>query len=230
MQQLARKIVQRLEVNASSQVWIALTNPDLDAAVRSILQVSGAKVVEPESDDCNGAVLEVDSMDAALVPEALIEQMARIEAGARVVVVVHEAKVSPSLEAYAERQGRRMGLVGCSGLAAGDQLVIRGERRARPRGAQLRELRGLGHSVDPSVLVGRGGLTDEVMAAAETALQRHGLVKVKLTPQCNLEKGEAARALAWGTGGDLVQRIGKTALLWRRDVPLDPPGKQSGRR
>ena len=68
------------------------------------------------------------------------------------------------------------------------------------------------------------------MAAAETALQRHGLVKVKLTPQCKLEKGEAARALAWGTGGDLVQRIGKTALLWRRDVPLDPPGKQSGRR
>ena len=230
MQQLGRKIVQRLEVDAGSRVWLSIQDSALDETVRSILQVSGAQFVEPESEELNSAVLEAQSVDAALVPEELVESLERIAAGTCVLVVLNEANVVPSIEAYAERQGRRMGLFHCSGVVVDDQVVIRGERRARPRGAQLRELRGLGHGIDPSVLVGRGGLTDEVMLAAEQALARHGLMKVKLTPQCNLEKGEAARALAWGAGGDLVQRIGKTALLWRRDVRLDPPSKQRGRR
>lgn len=230
MQQLARKIVQNLQVTPTSQVWLELEDEALDAAIRSILQVSGAQVVDSDADGLTAAVIETRTVDAALIPEALVDSLERVAPGARVLVVLGEADVSPSIEAYSTRQGRRLGLQRCSGVIQEERVILRGERRQRPRGAQLRELRGLGHSIDASVLVGRGGLTDEVMAAAEAALQRHGIVKVKLTPQCKLEKGEAARALAWGTGGDLVQRIGKTALLWRRDVPLDPPAKQRGRR
>lgn len=230
MQQLGRKIVQRLEVDPGTRVWLVLKDAALDEAVRSILQVSGAQVVEPDSEELNAAALQVESLAPALVPEELVGHLERIPAGTCVLVVVGEIDVSCSTEAYAERQGRRLGLFHCSGVVVDEHIVIRGERRDRARGAKLRELRGMGHSIEPSVLVGRGGLTDEVMTAAEQALGRHGIVKVKLTPQCSLEKGAAAKALAWGTGGDLVQRIGKTALLWRRDVRLAPPGKKSGRR
>ena len=230
MQQLGRKIVQRLEVDPGTRVWLSFKDPALDEAVRAILQVSGAQVVEPDSEELNSAALQTQSLSAALVPDELIDELERVPAGTCVLVVTNEAEMTTSLEVYAERQGRRLGLFHCSGVIVGEQVVIRGERRERPRGAKLRELRGMGHSIDPSVLVGRGGLTDEVMSAAEQALARHGLVKVKLTPQCSLEKREAARSIAWGIGGDLVQRIGKTALVWRRDVRLDPPGKQRGRR
>lgn len=230
MQQLGRKIVQRLEVDPGTRVWLAFSDPALDEAVRAILQVSGAQVVPPDSEELNAAVFQVESLGQALLPEELVESLVGVPAGTCVLVVVGDAEPRPSLEAWAERQGRRLGLFHSSGVIVDGHVVIRGERRERPRGAQLRELRGMGHSIDPSVLVGRAGLTDEVMSAAEQALARHGLVKVKLTPQCNLPKGEAALAIAWGIGGDLVQRIGKTALVWRRDVRLDPPGKQRGRR
>ena len=69
----------------------------------------------------------------------------------------------------------------------------------------------------------RHGLTAEIVAATRSALERHGLVKAKMTPQCELDKEVVARDLAWATGAKLIQRIGKTAILFRPDIKLDPP-------
>ena len=76
------------------------------------------------------------------------------------------------------------------------------------------------------ILIGRSGLTRSIVEATLSAVERHGLIKVKLTPQSTEDKDEAAQALAWATGSHLVQRVGKTALLYREDVTLDPPSKR----
>jgi RNA-binding protein len=230
MQNLARRIVQRLDVDAQTHLWLAVDDEALATTLGSILAASGATLLEAPVAELSAAVLETETLEPRLLPESLTEALVQIPADARVVCLVRARAAGTSVEAYAEAQGRRLGLVHTSGLDVEQGTLLRGTRRAKPKGAQLRELRGIGHGIDPSVLVGRGGLTDEVLEAAAAAVARHGLVKVKLTPQCSLDKREAAKALAWATGSDLVQRVGKTALLWRRDVNLEPPSKQKGRR
>ena len=48
------------------------------------------------------------------------------------------------------------------------------------KGSQLQHLRGLAHHLDPIVHVGKGGVSDTVVEAANVALTDHELVKVRL--------------------------------------------------
>jgi len=83
------------------------------------------------------------------------------------------------------------------------------------KGRQKRYLRGLGHHLDHLIIVGREGLTDNLVAACNEAILAHELVKIKLGQNCPLAKKDAAEALAEETGSHLVQLIGKTVLLYR---------------
>ena len=87
-------------------------------------------------------------------------------------------------------------------------------------GKQARFLRGLGHHLDPVVMVGRSGLSDGVVAQAESALATHELIKVKVQEGCELERREAAAALAEATGAAVAQVLGRTFLLCR---PAEEP-------
>jgi len=82
-------------------------------------------------------------------------------------------------------------------------------------GKQMRYLRSLGHHLKPLVMLGREGITDNVIAAAHAVLGAHELLKVKIGNGCPLEKREAAAALAAGTGSEIVQILGKTFLVFR---------------
>lgn len=91
------------------------------------------------------------------------------------------------------------------------------------RGKQKKYLRGLGHHLDISVIVGREGLSDNLIFSCEDSLLAHELIKVKLGPNCPLDKKEAARQLAEQTGAQLVQLLGKTVLLYKTnpEIPKD---------
>lgn len=94
-------------------------------------------------------------------------------------------------------------------------------------GRQRRHLRGLGHHLNPVVLVGQNGVTPEVIAATRQALEDHELIKVKINDG-PLGRHEAAESLAHETGAELAQLLGRTALLFkqRREKPklsVDPP-------
>ena len=80
---------------------------------------------------------------------------------------------------------------------------------------QMRYLRGLGHHLKPLVMLGREGMTDNVISAAEAVLGAHELVKVKIGNGCPLERSEAADAIAERTGSEVVQILGKTFLVFR---------------
>ena len=82
-------------------------------------------------------------------------------------------------------------------------------------GKQLRYLRGLGHHLKPLVMLGREGVSENVIKAADAVLAAHELVKVRIGNGCLVGRGEAAAAVARETGSAVVQVLGKTFLLYR---------------
>jgi RNA-binding protein len=88
-------------------------------------------------------------------------------------------------------------------------------------GKQRRHLRALGHELRPIVQIGRGGIDEGVVAAVDKALADHELVKVKLGEAAELDRHDAAGAIAQRTGSEVAQVLGNTLLLYRAD-PDDP--------
>jgi RNA-binding protein len=82
---------------------------------------------------------------------------------------------------------------------------------------QLRYLRGLGHHLKPLLMLGREGVTDNVISAANAVLSAHELVKVKIGNGCPLERREAAAVIAAKTGSEIVQVLGRTFLIFRNN-------------
>jgi len=83
-------------------------------------------------------------------------------------------------------------------------------------GKQVRFLRGLGHHLQPVVMIGKEELSDAVLTSTEEALAAHELIKVKLQEGCLLDRREAASLLAEKTGSAVAQVLGKTFLLFRQ--------------
>ena len=88
-------------------------------------------------------------------------------------------------------------------------------------GKQLRHLRGLGHELKAIVQIGRDGIDDGVVDAVNRALTDHELIKVRLGEAVELDRHEAAEAIASRTGSEVAQVLGNTLLLYRAD-PENP--------
>jgi RNA-binding protein len=82
-------------------------------------------------------------------------------------------------------------------------------------GKQRRQLRALGHHLEPVVIVGQSGVTEGVIAAVQQALHDHELIKVKINEGPETRQ-EAAQKLAEGTSAELAQLLGRTALLFKK--------------
>lgn len=82
---------------------------------------------------------------------------------------------------------------------------------------QIKFLRGLCHSLNPVVMIGQKGLTDEVLAELEIALTHHELVKIKIA----IDDREARKALVSRiceqSQSESVQIIGKTVSVYRKN-------------
>lgn len=76
-------------------------------------------------------------------------------------------------------------------------------------------LKSLAHSLEPSVYLGKGGLTDNVIKEVDVNLEARELVKVKLQEGCILEPKDVANQIAEQLGAEFVQAIGKKFTLYR---------------
>jgi len=81
---------------------------------------------------------------------------------------------------------------------------------------RLRKLRGLCHQLSPVVIVADKGLTENVNAEIELALDSHQLIKVKLRGERD-QRADWIRRIAESTGAELVQKIGQIACFYRRN-------------
>jgi len=80
---------------------------------------------------------------------------------------------------------------------------------------QVRQRRAEAQRLKPVVIVGKDGLTGPLIGAIDTALNTHGLVKVKLLKTVEVDKNDAAAEAAERTGAQLIQRVGRVIVLYR---------------
>ena len=81
---------------------------------------------------------------------------------------------------------------------------------------QRKYLRGLGHALNPVLLIGSAGLTPGVIAEAKRALHDHELIKAKFRGAEREARDAGLAELATSTESELIQRIGHTALYYKR--------------
>ena len=81
--------------------------------------------------------------------------------------------------------------------------------------AQRKEHRAEAHHLDPVVMVGGDGLTDNVKKEIDAALKSHGLIKVRIFSDDRVAREAMFQALADELSAAPIQHIGKLLVLWR---------------
>lgn len=87
---------------------------------------------------------------------------------------------------------------------------------------QRREYRAIAHNLKPVIIVGDKGLTENLQEELERALNDHELIKIKVASQDREARQEAISALCKASSAELVQTIGKIAVLLRRAKKPNP--------
>lgn len=82
-------------------------------------------------------------------------------------------------------------------------------------GKQRSYLKKLAHDLDPMVMLGKGGLTDNIRQEMENNFEARELVKVKLQEGCDLKAKDVANQLAEELNAEFVQAIGRKFTLYR---------------
>lgn len=76
-------------------------------------------------------------------------------------------------------------------------------------------LKGLAMNIDPIFQIGKSGLTPEVTNAVSEAFNTRELIKVTVLKNCMDEPMDLASTLAERTKSQLVQVIGRKAVLYK---------------
>ncbi|QOX64572.1 ribosome assembly RNA-binding protein YhbY [Anoxybacterium hadale] len=77
-------------------------------------------------------------------------------------------------------------------------------------------LRSMAHDLEPSVYIGKAGLTENIVKEMNVGLEHRELVKVKLQEGCDLTPKETANELAQSLKAEFVQAIGRKFTLYRQ--------------
>ena len=80
---------------------------------------------------------------------------------------------------------------------------------------QRQYLKGLAHELSPVVRVGKGRVSDSVIAETRVSLNAHELIKVRIDAEESETRRILAEELAAASEADLAAIIGKTAILYR---------------
>jgi RNA-binding protein len=97
--------------------------------------------------------------------------------------------------------------------------------------AQRRALRAKAHHLQPVVTIGGAGLTPAVISEIDVHLKSHELIKVKAQEAERDERSGIADEIAAALGAAVVQKIGKTLVIYRpRPDDGSPAPKKTFRR
>jgi RNA-binding protein len=80
---------------------------------------------------------------------------------------------------------------------------------------KIKAFRGIGHNLKPIVTIAENGLTEGVQLELERALNDHELIKVKVSCADREQKQALIGEMVSSCKCELVQTIGKIALIYR---------------
>ncbi|MCI8348398.1 MAG: ribosome assembly RNA-binding protein YhbY [Firmicutes bacterium] len=76
-------------------------------------------------------------------------------------------------------------------------------------------LKGLAHDIEPTVYIGKAGLTENVIKEIDMCLEARELVKVKLQEGFDVKPKDVANSLLEPLKAEFVQAIGRKFTLYR---------------
>jgi RNA-binding protein len=79
-------------------------------------------------------------------------------------------------------------------------------------------LRALGNELDPVFQIGKGGLSEEILDQLDAVLEARELIKVRVLKSCLDDAGDMADEIAETLDCDVVQKIGRSFLLYRKSL------------
>jgi len=82
---------------------------------------------------------------------------------------------------------------------------------------QIKQLKSLGHQLNPIVTVGQQGMKETINTELALALDFHQLVKIKVGLGDRDKRNELIDTLVTQHKAALIQRIGNIALLYKRN-------------
>lgn len=83
-------------------------------------------------------------------------------------------------------------------------------------------LRSIGNRLEPIVIIGKSGITENLLIQLDDALTARELVKARVLPHQDFDVKELAEDLAQKTGADIVQTIGHNVLFYRAPQDNSP--------
>ncbi len=84
-------------------------------------------------------------------------------------------------------------------------------------GKQRAKLRALANSCETILLVGKNGISDELVKQADDALEKREMIKGKVHETCELSAREVCERLSGTLRAEPVQVIGTRFVLYRRN-------------
>jgi len=87
---------------------------------------------------------------------------------------------------------------------------------------QKKQMRTIGHNLNPIVTVAGKGLTENIQLEVDRALEDHELIKVKFVVGDREVKKALIQELCGIVEATLVQEIGNIALIYRKSLEQNP--------
>jgi RNA-binding protein len=81
--------------------------------------------------------------------------------------------------------------------------------------SQRREMIRRGHDLRAQTTLGRQGLTDAFVTQLDRTMRKCDLLKVRVDADSGPDATSLADSLARRIGGELIQRVGRVALIYR---------------
>ncbi|MFA7350761.1 MAG: ribosome assembly RNA-binding protein YhbY [Methylotenera sp.] len=90
---------------------------------------------------------------------------------------------------------------------------------------QIAHLRGLAHSLNPVVMIGNNGLTENVIKEIELNLNSHELIKVQVAGDDRVARKAIFDEICTKTGATAVHHIGKQLVFYRPSSSIKESAK-----
>jgi len=83
--------------------------------------------------------------------------------------------------------------------------------------AEKKSLKARAHKLEPVVMIGTKGITDEVVKEVALALKAHELIKVRAAGLERDQREDAFKEICRRTGAEAIQSVGKVFVIYRKN-------------
>ncbi|MBQ9967911.1 MAG: YhbY family RNA-binding protein [Oscillospiraceae bacterium] len=90
---------------------------------------------------------------------------------------------------------------------------------------QRSDLRSQANTMEVTLMVGKGGVSESLISQAELLLESHELVKGRVLESAMMTAREVSDAICEQTGADGVSCVGYTFVIWRKSRKLEEAKK-----